>query len=1257
MGREPIEYVKYTAPTGDNASDKKAVAAITRHAGLTTDPREAGYLRPDGKMLDFSGKRDGGQPGSRSYDHRDLPEEYDMLDAKNAGLARVDFVSGLVNFTRPLTPQQKSVLVRNMEQSQPDYMQVEADDASTHSTVYYADMEGGDMRSFRRALNEAEAVIHGERDPERVHFSTATESAEPTETTPRPIPLPELAQLAVDMLGSQPKIRRRMHALGYFTRKQNVGGIELRADIFLGPDISHAFSRTKPLEDQIDAYIKEKGLSKDDVVIRTQRHGDGYVTSVYQRDHDYAGAVLAHEMGHADDWLPDKNMGRGNLLGRIAKLNEYLKHTLAASEDPNDILKPKDRVALRRKAEKEGTDKDSIAARYKELVRQEIETRNLFSAPQIKAELMSVAEWWADTKITGWKPEGKELYAQAISVLLNNPDALQQKAPQFWNALQTFREKHTPFNDLYNQILSDLHNGLTPEQRLERDRAMMAKDADVRDKAIDERKNSKPKRRFWKEIVSALADTTTYLPTKQARLAVKDISYLAAKLTQYQRDIQDQIVTPLEQAGVSLDDFGVYLMRRRAAGERRDLANPGLIRGKDAQEVLDTLKAKIGDDAYATVEKAASALTKLRKKHIIPKLAESRLFSPTLLQKIEDNDEYAAFKVSDFFGVDANGWKTGSVSLIKTQHGTAKDIMNPFYETLNKDMQLLWAAQVNTAKQIMAKEMRRYDDKNIRNAETRWNGKTHAPVPPGMPGWGMVTYADNGDVRGVYVRKEIADLFSQDPGSANIGWEAFAFGTSILKSFFTANNPMFSLWNIQRDARSTLQNLPTASLFGEVTLAPDLALSYVKTIRDAYLHAYKKHSTPLMRELLEQGLVIADRQWTAWDEQAVNEYERIQAGFDLSHKRHEHFLKTVGRWIFNDFNQMVEIWSKLAGAEYMKRKGLTDKYDMRDIMRGIIGSPDFLTRGRVTRFTNAVFLYSNAQIQGLDAAQRAFRMQPTKYLMRRLLYSVVPSLAVAYLAFGGDDDDDDEIKDYRDAIRAIPDNEKSRMLTLPIDWDGKTVSWIPMPLDHIGEILHTVIWNAVGSKDPNAGKKIMSALVGMIPMEPGSINPILDVGRAAFQYIMGQNPYDFFRGRPAVDETIFRAGGWRSREEFGKWVWNQTAGSTLGRFDYTYTTRPKTAADVPLVAPALRRFVRTSDRGATEKEYFAEQTKDKERAKILVQAKDFASEFIRNADDPKQATARNAWTVFRPQAPEGYTYTDFKRVYDNLYEKRWPKNN
>ena len=59
-----------------------------------------------------------------------------------------------------------------MESAAPSFIRIEAMDGKTHQTVYTADVDGRDMQSFRRALNEAEAVMRGDRSPERVDFTT-----------------------------------------------------------------------------------------------------------------------------------------------------------------------------------------------------------------------------------------------------------------------------------------------------------------------------------------------------------------------------------------------------------------------------------------------------------------------------------------------------------------------------------------------------------------------------------------------------------------------------------------------------------------------------------------------------------------------------------------------------------------------------------------------------------------------------------------------------------------------------------------------------------------------------------------------------------------------------------------------------------------------------------------------------------------------------------------------------------------------------
>ena len=69
--------------------------------GTTFNKYEAGYILPDGRMLDFSGKKEGAQPSQRSMDHREVGELYDtkfdtasegmMKFVEDTGAVRVDF--------------------------------------------------------------------------------------------------------------------------------------------------------------------------------------------------------------------------------------------------------------------------------------------------------------------------------------------------------------------------------------------------------------------------------------------------------------------------------------------------------------------------------------------------------------------------------------------------------------------------------------------------------------------------------------------------------------------------------------------------------------------------------------------------------------------------------------------------------------------------------------------------------------------------------------------------------------------------------------------------------------------------------------------------------------------------------------------------------------------------------------------------------------------------------------------------------------
>ena len=102
----------------ENAGNDATSRAISQ-LGTTTSWAETGYLTPEGRQLDFSGKRDGGPRGQRSMDHREIEEIYENegLEGSDAMVAfmaegniRISPESGGINLQTLPTKAQREKL-------------------------------------------------------------------------------------------------------------------------------------------------------------------------------------------------------------------------------------------------------------------------------------------------------------------------------------------------------------------------------------------------------------------------------------------------------------------------------------------------------------------------------------------------------------------------------------------------------------------------------------------------------------------------------------------------------------------------------------------------------------------------------------------------------------------------------------------------------------------------------------------------------------------------------------------------------------------------------------------------------------------------------------------------------------------------------------------------------------------------------------------------------------------------------------------
>ena len=134
---------------------------------------------------------------------------------------------------------------------------------------------------------------------------------------------------------------------------------------------------------------------------------------------ELAAKVMAHELGHMTDWLETKTMARGNLVGRVATLNKHLKRKFGNLD--NKVLK-KELKALSRKWKP--FDEGKVPVSY-----------------------------------TKYRYSAKELYADAISVLFNDPVLLKQEAPTFYNQFFAYLDKKPTVKDNFFKVWNLLNSG------------------------------------------------------------------------------------------------------------------------------------------------------------------------------------------------------------------------------------------------------------------------------------------------------------------------------------------------------------------------------------------------------------------------------------------------------------------------------------------------------------------------------------------------------------------------------------------------------------------------------------------------------------------------------------------------------------------------------------------------------------------------------------------------------------------------------
>lgn len=1049
------------------------------------------------------------------------------------------------------------------------------------------------------------------------------------------IELPEMVEIA-KVLSETPSVVKRFRGdgrIGDFTPDgPRAGRIRLLASLFARtePLKADAQDGATVIQPATGAKFRVTGKNEHGYPILEPENGGASVTvsaeditlgkyriDVSKRNLQQLAKTLAHEIGHLVDWLPDKTMKRGNLLGRLKSLHSFLAHTYTSQG--GEVIHRDD----------------------------------------IRAELVKVSKAWrgdfdekGKASYDRYRQRGKELYADAISALFNNPGWLEETAPTFYREFFEHLDQKSEVYDAYFGI-QELLSG-TREELVARRRAGVHEMFGMADtKALDieqlrrqEREASKGN--LWNRLrielidkntpvidrVKALVKRGTLLnPDEDPRYALKELRHLGAKQQGFISRTFQPVYEMTQEAGISWSHFGEALFYERiVSGDRSEMANPRGLSVESARELYDDLLKTMAPEQKKTLSKA---IDKFRAgvREMAEDAYKAGLYKPEMYEQMRANPAWAAFRVVDHMEKDVT-------SKVHNQIGTLKDIQNPADATILKTLVTLRAVEYQRMKLKTFDALEKATPQDIEQSKQTWNGKGLVPVDPDDKSKVLVPYYEQGRLRGKYVPKDVADAIQ----NASIGQNLAALeglriaNNSWFRPVFTTLNSGFQVANFARDFWRYWSNMPNATLRSSLK-------AYAKAVPMARVRAFGPPTKATASSVQAEGELMEATEarilGVTFNDLMANRpvedthIEELFAKHGLGGPPTTTPTGVVGRakaladWI-SDVGNFIETLPK-AAAIYEMRDGRSISEltaEERAFIREKVGSPDFLIGGTLKPITNELFLFSNAITQAIRAdvdvatdpkTRSAFwRKNATAFMLPVALTFVVEQFGHL---MAGDDDEEGEENGWRYVQRILQgvseyDKTNYTIIPLALDDQGNSV-YLRIPRSDAGRLLSALFRKMLlaGAGDAEVAESL-AAIVDYTAGQVPGVTPTLDLVGDLKDYASGQNVYDSFRNREVFTRDEMDAGGLPKAQKFLAYEFQQMGGGIVYRVA-TGADRPRerTTAqkilELPVVSNVVGRFVRVTNYGQIERARKVQRQVRRDEAKARLAEKAAVADALR----------------------------------------------
>jgi hypothetical protein len=890
-----------------------------------------------------------------------------------------------------------------------------------------------------------------------------------------------------------------------------------------------------------------------------------------------AAKTLAHEIGHLIDYLPDHMLRRGNLVGRLNTLQRFMQSTYGESAVTNS---------------------------------------------EVRTELKAVTQYWKPFDENGvpasyrqYRYSSVELYADAISVLLNSPGTLEKMAPKFYKGFFEGLDRKPDVKEAFFGLMRFLNQ---PEDVILSQRRVDLRESFAKGEELFKQKRAEKElqdTRIWERFRQELDDKNYSILHRLDELektgvllpAERNPRYLLEEMTLADNAnhvmlarIEREVEQPLAQAEISRTDVGEYMMMRRIAeGDRSDIANPLGYTPEEARKALERLNSELGPEIFSRLEQAVNRFHDIVFE-VNQQAVEVGAYSKKNFEEliVPNKYSYATFAVLDHLDEFIP-------STIRKQTGTFKDIANPYTATIMKTMTVNRLIAYQRAKNAFRDTWLEHFPDEISKAAIR-NPMDKLKQFREEKGMAHLVILEDGKPQAYNVDPFIAAAFEKGKAgqlSVAVGLVRALNSKALRPVWITMNLGFGFVTNPVRDFARTWKLNPNATL-------RQLVLEYARSFPSALRRA-RGVPDPLIEEMIgNKALDVSFFDLTL--DQEADQYTHLlkrmgivkeQAGEASGIKKLLSPLVQLGHAI-RTAGSAIETLPKVAGYNIRKASGEIGE-QLAYNTRNYTGTPNIRRRGTLTSTSNEVFLFSNIIKEDIKTNLEIAANPKTRgaYVLRTAWLNLLPKLALFAAAAGLAGEA------VKETVDRIPEYDKINSIPIPLGtYEGgktpKTV-YIKVPQDDFGRVAGGIFWKLL-NHDRKTGASIVDQVSNMFP----GVTSVVTVPYSWGQFLQGKNPYDSFRGRPVINDTEFKAGEWPALKSMVRWTFDQMGASNFG-FAHVSPDASPVEASVARI-PVLNRLLKISDRGLQEQDQAAidatQQQKAELRLERLDNAKAFASE-------------------------------------------------